>query len=98
VLEPIATRITGRVLSSFVIGRVRAIETGRSVLRASNGGVSAAIDRHGRVIARTTQPGPLDVSADFSQEQTPYLRFGNAPLWLLLAMLAAIGLSRQSWE
>jgi len=77
----------------LLAARVRAIETGRSVLRASNGGVSAAIDPNGRVIARSTEAGPLDVSAPFSQERTPYLRFGNAPLWLLLATLAAIALS-----
>jgi apolipoprotein N-acyltransferase len=79
----------------LLAARARAIETGRSILRASNGGTTAAVDPHGRVIARTTTPGPLEVSAPLSTEPTSYLRFGNAPLWLLLAALAALSLSRR---
>ncbi len=75
--------------------QARALETGRSVLRASNGGVSAAIDPYGRIVARTNEPGALDVSVPTTRAATVFLRWGNGPLWLLLAASVA---SARPWR
>lgn len=63
---------------------LRCIENGRPMMRATNRGVSALIDRHGRVTRRI---GGEDGSAGFAigdlptgGPETPYSRFGD---WLL---------------
>jgi len=71
------------------ISRMRALETGRSMLRATNTGMTAIIDHRGRVtavLAPFTQ-GTLTGSAQGRSGATPFVRWGNAPL-VLLALLA----------
>jgi apolipoprotein N-acyltransferase len=71
------------------IAQLRAMETGRFMLRATNSGMTAIIDHHGRIVAvlpAFTQ-GTLTGSAQGRGGATPYVRWGNAPL-LLLALLA----------
>ena len=71
------------------IAQLRALETGRFMLRATNTGMTAIINDHGRVVAALpafTQ-GTLTGSAQGRSGATPYVRWGNAPL-LLLALLA----------
>ncbi|MGP1676752.1 MAG: apolipoprotein N-acyltransferase [Burkholderiales bacterium] len=71
------------------ISQMRALETGRSMLRATNTGMTAIIDHHGRVAAVLppfTQ-GTLNGSAQGRSGATPYVRWGNAPP-VLLALLA----------
>jgi len=74
------------------ISRLRALETGRPVLRATNTGATAIVDAHGRVTAslpHLTQ-GVLDAEVQGRGGMTPYLRFGDWPaLALVLAGLAA---------
>jgi apolipoprotein N-acyltransferase len=67
------------------ISQARALETGRTMLRATNTGATAAIDPHGNLLAHAphfTQT-TLDVSAQGYSGSTPYVRFGN---WLFLAI------------
>jgi apolipoprotein N-acyltransferase len=71
------------------ISQLRALETGRFMLRATNTGMTAIIDDHGDVVAVLppfTQ-GTLNGSAQGRSGATPYVRWGNAPL-VLLALLA----------
>ena len=71
------------------ISRMRALETGRGMLRATNTGMTAIIDHRGRVtavLAPFTQ-GTLTGSAQGRSGATPFVRWGNAPL-VLLALLA----------
>jgi apolipoprotein N-acyltransferase len=71
------------------ISQLRALETGRYMLRATNTGMTAIIDDHGHVVAvlpAFTQ-GTLSGSAQGRSGATPYVRWGNAPL-VLLALLA----------
>ena len=71
------------------ISQMRALETGRAMLRATNTGMTAIIDHRGRVSAvlpAFTQ-GALEGSAQGRTGATPYVRWGNAPL-LVLALLA----------
>jgi apolipoprotein N-acyltransferase len=74
------------------IARMRSLETGRPMLRATNTGMTALIEADGRVSAQL-QPltaGVLDVTVQGMQGLTPFTRLGNAPaLGAALAALAA---------
>ena len=71
------------------IAQLRALETGRFMLRATNAGMTAIIDHHGNIAAvlpAFTQ-GTLNGSAQGRSGATPYVRWGNGPV-VLLALLA----------
>lgn len=70
------------------ISRMRALETGRPMLRATNTGATAIIDARGRVVAALPHVtrGMLDGSVQGAAGRTPYVRFGD------IAALTAIGL------
>lgn len=75
------------------ISQMRALETGRPMLRATNTGATAAIDPQGRVIGQL-EPytrGELAVNIQGTQGITPYIRFGNliALAALFLSLIAA---------
>ncbi|MSQ70869.1 MAG: apolipoprotein N-acyltransferase [Betaproteobacteria bacterium] len=86
------------------ISRMRAIETRRSMLRATNTGVTALIDRNGGVVARLPQyeEGIVRARAQGYSGETPYIRLGNTPVLVLslaacvAAVLAAIRRRRSS--
>jgi len=74
------------------MARLRAIETGRMHLTATNTGITAAIDRDGRVIARLPQyaEGSLEVRAQGYSGTTPYARLRDWPiLAICLGLLVA---------
>jgi apolipoprotein N-acyltransferase len=77
--------------------QMRSLETGRWSLRATNTGVTAAIDERGRVVARLPQftTATLNTSAVPFTGATPYTRWGNFPVLALLftLLLTARGLS-----
>ncbi len=79
------------------MSQMRAIETGRYMLRATNTGVTAIIDPHGIVVARLPifTRGILQGTAQGYQGATPYIHFGNYPILLLVALLLMNGLRRQ---
>jgi len=66
------------------MARMRALENGRWLLRATNNGITAAVDHRGRVQAALPQfeAGALPVSYELRDGRTPFARFGA--LWLLL--------------
>jgi apolipoprotein N-acyltransferase len=81
------------------IARMRAIETGRPVLRATNTGMTAAIDPHGRVIA-VAEPftkAALRVTVQGYSGVTPFVRYGNALVIGLAALLAIAGTAAGLW-
>ncbi|MBI4356404.1 MAG: apolipoprotein N-acyltransferase [Gammaproteobacteria bacterium] len=59
------------------IARARALETGRSILRATNTGITAVIDHHGKVRARLPQDVAhvLTSQVNSTEGWTPYIRF-----------------------
>jgi len=61
------------------MSRVRAIETSRPMLRATNTGATGAIDHRGRDIAQLppNRVGVLDTTIQGQQGLTPYVRLGN---------------------
>jgi apolipoprotein N-acyltransferase len=81
------------------ISRMRAIETGRPMLRSTNTGMTAAIDPHGVVTAvlKPFTAGSLDVQVQGTTGATPYVRIGNVGVAALIALLVAIayGLTRR---
>ena len=69
------------------IARMRAAENRRWILRATNDGISAAIDPRGRVRERMppfTQTAAM-MSFDYETSQTPYARYGDWFAWLCFA-------------
>jgi len=75
------------------IARVRAIETGRWLLRATNTGISAIVGPDGAVRARGPQFEPAVVAgeAEPMRGATPYVRFGDAPVIVAAALAALLG-------
>jgi len=73
------------------IARMRAIETGRPMLRATNTGATAIIGPHGDVDALLPflAPGALEGTAQGYRGATPYVRVGNAPFVALATLLLA---------
>ncbi|NLP62052.1 apolipoprotein N-acyltransferase [Paraburkholderia sacchari] len=75
------------------IARMRSLETGRPMLRATNTGATAAIDAHGNVIARLPAftEGSLDVRVEGTQGFTPYVTSGNNTVIAVSLVLLALG-------
>jgi len=75
------------------ISQARALETGRYMLRATNTGMTAIIDQHGRV--RDVAPGYTKAvvtgTAQGYEGATPYVRWGNGLIIAISLALACIG-------
>lgn len=64
---------------------LRAVETGRPVLRAANTGISAVIDPFGRIEQTTQLFKPVLMTTQISAAKslgTPYTSYGNLWLWI----------------
>ncbi|HJS39213.1 MAG TPA: apolipoprotein N-acyltransferase, partial [Burkholderiales bacterium] len=74
------------------IARARALETGRMHLTATNTGITAAIGRDGRVLARLApfSEGRLEVEVQGYAGATPYVRVGDWPALLACALLLVV--------
>jgi apolipoprotein N-acyltransferase len=71
---------TQAIAQRLQIVRMRALEAGRPILRATNGGVTAHIDHHGSVITRLPENGPATLAGVVQPQHgtTPFARFGNS--------------------
>jgi apolipoprotein N-acyltransferase len=78
------------------IARLRAVETGRMHLTATNTGITAAVDRDGRVLKRLEQftEGRLEIAAQGYSGATPYVRLRDWPIVLLSLGLLALFIIR----
>jgi apolipoprotein N-acyltransferase len=75
----------------FEMARYRALETGLPLARAASGGVSAIVDGYGRTIAETGRgAGYAEARLPSALPETPYARWRELPLALLLLFLAGI--------
>ncbi|MGH8507372.1 MAG: apolipoprotein N-acyltransferase [Gammaproteobacteria bacterium] len=76
------------------MARMRALEGGRFLLRATNNGISAVVDHRGKVIAQAPQFRPYTLKARIRARSgaTPYVMFGNGPMVALAAGLLAVAL------
>ncbi len=89
----------GRSLASMQhlqISQMRALETGRSMLRATNTGVTAVIDHRGRVrnIAPEFETTVIDAQVWGRSGLTPYVRWGNYAFLLAALAMIAVALLR----
>ena len=81
------------------IARMRALEVGRYVIRATNTGISAFIDSQGKVVKSGVQFEPVTLTANVEPRKglTPYASTGNWPvIGLSLLIVAAFWLRTRS--
>jgi apolipoprotein N-acyltransferase len=81
------------------MSQARALETGRTMLRTTNTGVTAVIGPDGQVLASLPKhtTGVLEATAQGYQGATPYVQWGNtAVLGLAMALVAVALLVRPS--
>ncbi|MEN8214659.1 MAG: apolipoprotein N-acyltransferase [Pseudomonadota bacterium] len=78
-------------LQHFDMARMRALENGRYLLRATNTGVTAIIDPLGRVQKRLPQFQRAELSGTFTpyQGSTPYAKYGHLAFWIVWGVLLA---------
>lgn len=81
--------------------RMRAVESGRYVLRAANTGVSAIIAPDGNIT--TTAPwwtqAVVKGTYRLSDVVTPYQKWGDLPVLIIAALLLlAAGLRKKKWR
>ena len=71
------------------ISRMRSLETGRDLLRATTNGISAIVDARGRILQRSAQFEAEVISGQVQPRTgaTPYVRFGNTPVVMLLLLM-----------
>ncbi len=71
------------------MSQMRALETGRMMLRATNTGVTSVIATDGQVLAQLPQhrEGVLTAVVQGYSGSTPYVRWGNVAVLLLLALM-----------
>ncbi len=74
------------------ISQMRALESGRMMLRATNTGVTSVIGSDGRILHMLPQhqPGTLTAEVQGYTGSTPYVRWGNWAIALLLLGTAAL--------
>lgn len=78
----------------FYITSVRAIESGKALVRVANTGISGAINGFGQIIAKTNlmEEAVLDVKLPSSlKEETIYLKFGDSLILFISIILFIIG-------
>jgi apolipoprotein N-acyltransferase len=78
------------------IARMRAVETGRYLLRATNTGISAIIAPDGQLLGVTPQFEPSVLTDEVTPRQgmTPFARWGHGGAVVLSLLLLSLGLWR----
>ncbi|MFG6179125.1 apolipoprotein N-acyltransferase [Halomonas sp. THAF12] len=81
-------------LQHLQMARLRALENGRPVIRATSNGVTALIDAQGKVTDRAPQFEIATLTGEVTPMEglTPFSRTGSWPVWLLGALLVLPGL------
>ncbi len=75
------------------MARMRAREFSRWVLSATNDGVTAVVDHHGRTVARLPRfrAGVLEAAVEPRRGETPYAALGDAPVVVLAVLVLGLG-------
>lgn len=76
------------------ITRMRALETGRPLLRATNTGITAIVTPHGKLqaLAKQFEVQVLTGTIQPMSGATPYVRIGNLPVIILLALTLGVAM------
>jgi apolipoprotein N-acyltransferase len=76
----------------LVSARLRTVEEGLPMIRAANTGISAVIDAYGRVVASLgmQQEGIIDHEIPPARDATPYSRWGD---WTLVILVVLLGVA-----
>lgn len=84
-------------LQHMEMARMRAVENGRWLLRATNDGVTAIVDADGRVVDELArfEAGVLDGGFHVMSGRTPFATYGSTPVVLLLFGLCLVGFTRR---
>ncbi len=84
----------------FSMAILRAVETGRPVIRAANTGISGLIGPTGNVLARTDlfTTTAIQVELQPQTQMTPYTRFGDVLLYAAVFFLVACILPYRRWR
>ncbi|NVF12673.1 apolipoprotein N-acyltransferase [Vreelandella maris] len=71
------------------MARLRALENGRYVVRATSNGITAIIDPEGHIVERAPQFETTLITGEFYAMEglTPFTRTGSWPAWLLAGLL-----------
>jgi len=74
------------------MARMRSLETGRYMLRATNTGISAIINEKGKILLQSPQfkPHALSGTVELFEGTTPYARYGNYPILIFSILLLII--------
>lgn len=77
----------------LAIARMRTIEMQKPMLRITNSGISAYIDALGKIKQQLPQEEAAVLYGDFipAKGTTPYMLWGNIPLYGILLLLGALG-------
>lgn len=80
-------------LQHMQIAQMRALETGRFLIRSTNNGVSALVNDRGEIIARTEQfvQQTLSGEVELRQGATPFMRWGSEPILFLSLLALGVG-------
>lgn len=73
-------------LQHMEIARMRALELGRPLVRATNTGVTAITDEKGKIVEQIPQfeVAVLKTTIKSAEGLTPYVKYGSRPLYLVL--------------
>lgn len=76
------------------MARLRALENGRYVVRATSNGITAIIDPNGRIVERAPQFETTTLTGEFYAMEglTPFTRLGSWPAWLLAGLMLLPGI------
>ena len=77
------------------IAQVRAKEFGLPLVRATNNGVSVAVDHKGNIIGRLPQfvDDSIEVDVALVKGHTPYKTFGDLPIWIFMSLMCLIAIT-----
>lgn len=82
------------------IARMRALEFGRPVVRATNNGITAFIDHKGEVTSALPQFEAAGISSPVQSTRgiTPYQKFGDVLAWFIALILIVFGYTLRTRE
>ena len=84
----------------LAIAQMRSLEMQKPMIRVTNSGITAYINEKGEVVKRlpSNVDGALQMNFVPTKGMTPYVRFGNIPLYILLVLLIIIGIYLRSQD